>query len=244
MGQGANGGSRTTRRPRYNRLVNTTQKVPKRIKNIGELEKIIREKIDLADENVGTSAAEWTNALLNIVLELGRDEYGYEVWPQEYHLSARTKRNAHYVGNKTLDRGEWQFDACWTRYPELTKWVMDLRDPKLPASHSAGIELACESEWFQNRGAEKGVAAILDDFAKLVESRARFKLMFFDYRDRDGFGSYEDIKKLCEKLIKTDNGGGHYLLMAWPDDTHWDDRLKELRIHRRTAAWRPERPRR
>ncbi len=231
MGQRAIGGSRTTRRPRYNRLVSCTQKVPKRIKNIAELERIILNRlknpaIQWKDSKLnrtvaGTSAAAWTNALLNMVLRLGQDAYHYQVWPQGYLLNAQSMRNA-----KTEKRGEWQFDACWT-HPALTEWVDALRNDD-QASPFAGIELACESEWFHKRGADKGVAAILDDFAKLVESRASFKLMFFDYLPDDGKGdsnpkrgSYEDIKTLCEKLIETDTSKACYLLMAWPVDAAW-----------------------
>ncbi len=213
---------------------------PNRIpfKDTHELEKSIRAKLKEATitwkafepkaNTVPKTSAEWTNVLLNIVLDIGREDFSWEVWPHHYYLNAATSRNMHYDDKKNSDnRGEWQFDACWTRYSELTKWVTELRawNPHSQDCPPAGIELACESEWSGKRGANKRVSAVLDDFAKLVESRARFKLMFFDYLRRDGVGSFDDIRQLCEKLIATDTSGGRYLLMAWPSDAVWTDRL-------------------
>lgn len=173
-------------------------------------------------------AAEWTNVLINTVLTLGHSQ-GFEVWPRRYYLGPTSKglRNRRY-GGLPDDRSEWLFDATWTRYPDLPTWVEHLRDPQRTGP-VAGVQLACESEWGGKSTPSALVPAVLDDFAKLVECRAKLKLLFFSYlRPRaggDAAGTFEDVVGLCQTLAETDDSEAGYLLMGWPFDLSWAARL-------------------
>jgi hypothetical protein len=158
-----------------------------------------------------TGASEWTNALLNIVLDLGMAR-GFQVYPpKQYELSCNTGKNKH--------AGEWLYDACWTRYPDNRSLVAHLEEVANGKVHGRVryLELACESEW-------GGREAVIDDFAKLVESRARYKVLFFNFDPKGGDGGFDCIVRLCQALAQSDSGDSHYLLMGWERNASLCDR--------------------
>lgn len=178
-------------------------------------------------------SAEWTNVLMNVLQELGF-AYGYKVWPRRYYLSAATGpfRNCRLDG-RADDRGEWMLDACWTQYAMLKEWAQAVRDTPSGESPPAGIYLACESEWGAGKARVARVDAILDDFAKLVEVRAKVKVLFFGF-DEDGEKSkstFGDITTFCDRIASTDTTGANYLLIGWPNSAKWDERMATMRTH-------------
>lgn len=197
-----------------------------------------------SDAKVGVvksaGSAEWTNVLLNIVLRLGAD-YGFEVYPRrKYFARGRTGKNCDFDRPPCVDdRGEWLFDASWTRYPDTLPWVEQLRANREASPRS--LVLACESEWASGRfGLQEPaahVAAVLDDFAKLVDVRAPLKVMFFGFQPqtRDGLAGFDDVVALCRQIAEPIECGEAYILFGWPYSATWDARMTTLA----TALFRP-----
>ena len=167
-------------------------------------------------------SAEWTNALLNIVLRIGAD-CGFEVYPRRKYF-ARHSRGTNSDYDKPLkrddDRGEWLVDAAWTRYPAPNAWVERLRSGM--RSDGRGLVLACESEWASGQFGVQDpithVSLVLDDFAKLVDVRAPLKLMFFGFQPGmpGGIAGFDDIVSLCGTVAAPVDPTEHYLLFGWP----------------------------
>lgn len=180
-------------------------------------------------------SAEWTNALQNILLEMG-NESGFHVYPRRRYF-ARSSRGTNCTFDRPEarkdDRGEWLVDACWTRYPDSKDWVRALRSGSAPKE--GGLALACESEWASGRfGIQDGethVSLVLDDFAKLVDLRASLKILIFAFQPdlADDIAGFGDIVALCRRIAEPVNQGEEYLLMGWPSSATWAERLTELR---------------
>jgi len=179
-------------------------------------------------------SAEWTNALLNIVLRIGAD-FGFEVYPRRKYF-ARQIRGTNSDYDRPLkredDRGEWLVDATWTRYPGSVTWVERLRSGAL--SNGRGLVLACESEWasgqFGVQDPTTHVSLVLDDFAKLVDVRAPLKLMFFGFQPGTpgGIAGFDDIVSLCRAIAAPVEPTEHYLLFGWPYFAVWDERITSI----------------
>ncbi|MFO0581656.1 MAG: hypothetical protein U0229_05255 [Anaeromyxobacter sp.] len=167
-------------------------------------------------------APEWTNALLNIVVSIGKN-LGYDVYPSRYVLNA-TKRNSRY--GEDGDVGEWLYDACWTRYPSNAGLVRHLRAVQSGEAkrHERYLDLACESEW-GGKTRDLHVQAVVDDFAKLVECRAPLKVMIFGYH-KSGEGSFEDLVGMLGALAQSDSVRADYVLLGWEDSARWAERME------------------
>ena len=180
-------------------------------------------------------SAEWTNALLNIVLQIGAD-LGFHVYPRRKYFARMSKgTNCDFdrPQRRRDDCGEWLVDASWTRYPSPDSWVQSLR--KEPQTVSRGLVLACESEWgegpFGARATpETHVSSVLDDFAKLVDLRAPLKVMFFGFLTdtQNGIAGFKDIATLCGKVAAPVEPTERYLLFGWPYYAAWNERMTSL----------------
>lgn len=165
-------------------------------------------------------------------LELGVKR-GFSVYPRAYYFArAKLGKNAKFDSpRRDTDRGEHLVDASWTSYPDdRTAWVAELR-----AGQRRGrrIELACESEWATSRYGRTlppdfHVAALLDDFSKLTELRARLKVMIFSFLSEDGatFPEIVEILKAAAAPLAADES---YVFFGWPWNAHWPDRTSLLR---------------
>jgi hypothetical protein len=128
-------------------------------------------------------SAEWTNALQNLLLELGI-ELGFHVFPRRRYFSRGKlgSNSTHDRPERGDDIGEYILDVSWTRYPRTIEWLESLRAP-VGAALEPGLVLACEGEWAAGRFGklerEEHVAAVLDDFAKLTDVRAARKVLIF-----------------------------------------------------------------
>lgn len=180
-------------------------------------------------------SAEWTNALLNMVLGLGV-ALGFQVYPRRKYF-ARKSRGTNSDFDRPMrgdDRGEWLVDAAWGRYDGGADWVDALR--AAPPRKAHDLVLACESEWAAGRygaqSADEHVALVLGDFAKLVDVRASLKVMIFSFLPQtpNGVASFDDIVNLCGAAATPIAPGEHYLLFGWPFDASWDERLTTLRM--------------
>jgi hypothetical protein len=189
-------------------------------------------------------SAEWTNILLNILLEMGA-ACGFEVYPRRKYFVRRGQTKSGdtvrrgYAKNcdydrppQPDDRGEWLLDACWTRYPAQQAWVERLR--REPGVQHSGILLACESEWassqFGQLDPDAHVSAVLDDFAKLVDIRASLKVLFFSFQPKaEGVANFDDIVSLCRVVASPVAATEHYLLFGWPYTATWPERITTLR---------------
>lgn len=180
-------------------------------------------------------SAEWTNALLNMVLDLGV-AMGFQVYPRRKYF-ARTRRGTNSDFDRPMrgdDRGERLVDAAWGRYDGGAGWVDALRAG--PPREARDLLLACESEWasgrFGKQPANEHVALVLGDFAKLVDVRASLKVMIFSFLPPtpDGVGSFDDLVTLCQAAATPIAPGEHYQLFGWPFDASWDERLTTLRM--------------
>lgn len=119
-------------------------------------------------------------------------------------LATLGRRMSYYVcssGGDDADWGEWLYDHCWLDYAKN-----DLGQHQWGKFNA--IILAVESEW----GSE---AAVLDDFEKLLQSRAQYKLMIFQ-----AWGGIEDAQRRFKDLEATARHYGMlpketYLLACW-----------------------------
>ncbi len=174
---------------------------------------------------------EWTNALLNIVLDEGRRRK-YLVYPAGCYFYVRNDRggNAKYGGRED-DDGEWMVDACWTTYPPgpYRNWIEGLRENRVGR---CGMVLACESEWAIGQHgslpADHHVNAVMEDFAKLTELRAPLKLMIFAFQVKRE-PTFETFVELFTKATAPVADGEAYLYMGWPSDATWPQRMDTVR---------------
>lgn len=210
------------------------ERILRELRSHEELEAALTFRSDSKESVVNpVGSAEWTNALLNMVLRIGAD-YGFEVYPRRKYFTRRKGgRNSDYDKPPARDdRGEWLIDAAWTRYQAPEAWVDGLR---LGArSDGRGLVLACESEWASGRYGEQSprthVSWVLDDFAKLVDVRAPLKLMFFGFQpDKPGgIAGFDDIVSLCRTVAAPVEPMEHYLLFGWPFSATWSERVTSL----------------
>jgi hypothetical protein len=200
---------------------------------------ILRDAIVIRSDSASSltkegGSAEWTNALQNLLLELGI-ELGFHVFPRRRYFSRGKlgSNSTHDRPERGDDIGEYILDVSWTRYPRTIEWLESLRAP-VGAALEPGLVLACEGEWAAGRFGklerEEHVAAVLDDFAKLTDVRAARKVLIFAFQpaDRASIADFDDIVALCKRAVGAITPGEQYLLLGWPFDAVWEQRLTSL----------------
>src|SRR5271157_2782413 len=105
---------------------------------------------------------QWTEELKKRFINLGREE-GFRV----YTTIAADSGQA---------GGEWLYDLCWLKYDQP-------KDESVEYPHLGEVVLAMESEWGDT-------GALIDDFHKLLQSTARYRLMIFQSKAPTIFLNY------------------------------------------------------
>jgi hypothetical protein len=191
------------------------------LENRGDLASAIRWGADAPTSGVNTrGSAEWTNALLNLLLDLGRERCK-TVWPNKYYLFCEGKgrrRNRKYLRGD--DRGEFLVDAAWTTYASDADWFHAATIADAPPR----LLLACESEWAsRSRTGAHFLRELMDDFAKLAVLDAPLKVFIFSYHEPYEV-TFDRVVELCRKLAPR-HAGTEYLLLGWPWTAEWGGRM-------------------
>lgn len=147
------------------------------------------------------------NALDSAGRELTGTASCNRVWTEavKKHVALVGKLHRYYVCSSApsefVNCGEWLYDLTWLKY-------MDDHNRSSPL---ASVELALESEWGKPLD-------VLEDFQKLVQSRATTRVMVFQARND------EQWESICRDLIAQTKDfarsepGDTYLLSAWRED--------------------------
>jgi len=156
----------------------------------------------------------WTNQIKTVVSRLALKEpspfsnEGRPVdWSQGFAVSASS-------GPGRIDAtGEFMFDVCWHSYRNSGNRICNFRSCATKAK-LVGIELAFESEFGKIANSETSMTLILDDFAKLRESRARLKVMLYLYHDNNKQDLLECMQSLADAHPVDLNPPDSYLLIG------------------------------
>ena len=125
--------------------------IGQRLNMINEFKKILENlPQELIKRNNIEYDSNWTNEIKNQFCELGKEK-NYKVCATK---SASVK--SHYE--------EWLYDLCWIEYYNNKN--------QLNYGYLKNIILALESEWGDSD-------KIIDDFHKLLQSKAKYKIMIF-----------------------------------------------------------------
>jgi hypothetical protein len=160
---------------------------------------------------LGDNRTAWTNVILNRLIDIGA---GYQLvsWPERYFYGYGS--NAIYKDSQRRERGAHLLDLCWTNYPASRRaWeiALERREP----IKSPRIVLACECEW-------GGQQAILDDFAKIADVKAPLKMMLFSTRPNY---DWNRLVWFCKTAARPIDENEKYLLVGWPSDCEWSNRM-------------------
>lgn len=206
-----------------------------KLASLPPLAEAVTRRRDGATDEIRDGNAEWTNVLLNTVLELGV-EHGFTPYPRRLYFR-RPRRgvvtNSKYdVPPRSGDRGEYLFDASWTTYPRTDReWLAEIARGPAPG---ARLRLICESEWVSSVRGPTAVddhrLRVLYDFAKLVDVSAPVRVLLFTFMER-GDASFEALAALCAKAAgarEHDDPSAGYALLGWPRSAWWEDRVSSM----------------
>ena len=107
------------------------------------------------------------------------------------------------------DFGEWLYDVTWLEYERERDGF------KWPATALINAHLVAECEW----GTGEDLEYIIEDFEKLLQARAGFRLMIFTGSDQANSG--EIAERLARKVreFKGSRAEDAWLLAAWEGNT-------------------------
>lgn len=164
-------------------------------------------------------APAWTNALLNLILDWGR-ERGFGTYPKGRVFKIDTRRNRL--------KGEYLVDACWY-FPndETTPWR---EAPDRYRSQKHGFVLCAESEW-------GSFDDMMDDFAKLTELKSPLKVFIGAVTNKSMQDQFLRVTEWCVTNHLWISTVEQYLIMLWRADASWPERKEfECKIIRVPAA--------
>ena len=112
-------------------------------------------------------------------------------------------RKKNEVEKAYRDFGEWLYDVTWLEY--------ERDDLKWPGTALIEAHLVAECEW----GTGKDLEYIIEDFEKLLQARARVRLMIFTGSTESG--SKEIAEQLAERVREFNGSRAEdaWLLAAW-----------------------------
>jgi hypothetical protein len=105
---------------------------------------------------------EWSNEIKKRFINLGLKE--------GYRVHSTLGENLGQAG------GEWLYDLTWLKYDQH-------RDVSVDYEHLQEVVLAMESEW-------GNVSAVIDDFHKLLQSTAKYRVLSFQSKTPAAFLNY------------------------------------------------------
>jgi hypothetical protein len=110
-------------------------------------------------------------------------------------IGNKKKLSCYASGVAGVTSGEWLYDLCWLHYSDET--------------NIGRIELAMESEW------RLSFKEVRDDFVKLVQARARLRLMIWQSKNTGEFKN--ELDALIKQIHAFDDSqhGDAYLFSCW-----------------------------
>jgi len=128
---------------------------------IAEFKKILEEiPEDLLKTGGFQSNKDWTTEIKKRFCELA---------PKNYKTCAT-------IGSSVkADYGEWLYDLCWLEYGE--------HNDKCKYDYLRNVILTLESEW-------GNTSSVIDDFHKLLQAKAQYKVMIFQSKKPDDLFEY------------------------------------------------------
>ena len=151
-----------------------------------EIMRAVREGLGNLEVVKPWTDTEGTKAVKTKLCEIGR-EFGYSVYAR-----------ANEVAKAYRDDGEWLYDVTWLEY-----------EPKpFPDGLLIDVHLVAECEW-------GNFERIVEDFEKLLQARAGFRLMIFTGSSQAN--SEEIAERLAERVweFKGSRAEDAWLLAAW-----------------------------
>ena len=151
-----------------------------------EIMRAVQKGLDNLEIDDPKGNTEWTKAVKTELCKIGR----------EFKCKVGAKRNE--VEKAYRDFGEWLYDVTWLEY-----------EPKpFPDGLLIDVHLVAECEW-------GNFERIIEDFEKLLQARAGFRLMIFTGSNQANSG--EIAERLAERVreFKGSRVEDDWLLAAW-----------------------------
>ena len=166
-----------------------------------EIMRAVRDGLDNLEIDDPKGPTEWTKAVKTKLCEIGR-EFCFEVGARKNEVEEAYR-----------DFGEWLYDVTWLEYERERDGL------KWPATALIEAHLVAECEW----GTGEDLEYIIEDFEKLLQARAGFRLMIFTGSSQTK--SEEIAERLARKVreFKGSRAEDAWLLAAWEgsNDDWW-----------------------
>jgi hypothetical protein len=173
---------------------------------------------------IDTRAA-WTNAVLNGLIYIGQNKFGFDTQPYRLYFSSKNKYSQ---GHKSCfnrpkrdpkDCGEFLVDLCWYDYGKE-----DIEYWKNENLKKTSLNLVVESEWGclqkPSENADTHLRLIADDYVKLLHLNAE-KRLFISSTDKPLKG---DLIKMLERLRRCCGlMQGDICIWYWDFNAKWQD---------------------
>lgn len=183
---------------------------------LGDTDVVVR-RADSLQVSVEDRRAEWTNALLNALAEMGRGR-GLVSEPTRVYFSRDGRGQGH---NSRVDRpqraddsGEFMTDLSWWKSAPAGPWWDQ------PVSEPLSCELIVESEWGWMEGGkfDHHVQVVASDFSKLLYGRSRLRL-FLTSCNRSDRERFIDI--LGRLRARSGLSQGEVCVLLWDHSDCW-----------------------
>lgn len=177
---------------------------------------VVIRRSDALRVQVQDRRAEWTNALLNALAEMGRRR-GLVCEPTRVYFSRDSRGQGHnsrvdHPMPQADDTGEFMTDLSWWRSAATGPWWDQ------PASEPLSCELIVESEWGWMEGGnfDHHVQVVASDFSKLLYGRSKLRL-FLTSCSPSNRARFLDI--LGRLRARSGLSQGEVCVLLWD---HWD----------------------
>lgn len=153
-------------------------------------------------EKLNGIAKEIKTALSEVTKELAGTGARPDPWTKKIMMRICTigKEHNYYICASSVEpkpnHGEWLYDVCWLDWKK--------KDPP----RLKQVVLAAECEWGND-------GDIYDDFEKLVQSRARLRVMIFTKKNEEAVNGMIDDLKACASGFEQRQPGDDYLFCGY-----------------------------
>ena len=179
---------------------------------------VVRLRSDAAQVVFRDQRAEWTNALLNAIADMGRS-LGFDCAPAHVYFSRDTRGQGH---NSRVDRPKPQADDTGEFMVDLSWWKPAAKGPwwDQPASEPLSCELVVESEWGWMEGGkfDHHIQVVASDFCKVLYARSRLRVFLTSCipTDRDRF-----VDILGRLRARSGLSQGEVCVLLWDHSDCW-----------------------
>ncbi len=172
--------------------------------------------------------AEWTNALLNALADIGRDRNFY-IEPTRLYFSRDARGQGH---NSKYDKPRWQGDDTSEFMTDLTWWYscQDLPWWDLPLGAALQLDLVVESEWgwMEGRNYDHHIEVVAADFCKLLFSRADHRLLLTSCSNADKERFLNSLQRLRARSGLSPH---EVCVWLWDDKATWSHMIEPTVVY-------------